>query len=70
VGTGGFEEEPATALGLIDPVFEEGGGGYISGVVTDIMCCAHGEGESLLIFVEFREHVLGATKSALLSGMR
>src|ERR1700754_3055098 len=68
VGTCGFEEEPAAALGLIDPVFEKAGGGDVFSIVAEGVYGAHAEGQGLLVFVQLAEHVLGGDVVGIVVG--
>ena len=54
-GASGFEEEPGAALGLVDPVFDEAGGGHVFGVVAEGVAGAQAEDEALFVFVQLAE---------------
>jgi hypothetical protein len=49
LAAGRFEQEPDAALGLIDPIFEKAGGGYVSGVIAEGMDGAHPEDERFFV---------------------
>ena len=58
-GADGFEEEPAAAFGLVDPDFEEAGGGDVVMVVGDLVGFAHVFNELEVVVVELGEHEFG-----------
>src|SRR3984885_7369933 len=54
-----FKEEPGAALGFVDPVFEQAGGGYVFGIVAKIVDREHFIDEFLVVVHQLRDHVAG-----------
>ena len=52
-----FEEKPAPALRLIDPVLEKAGCSHIAGIVTESMDGAHSQSERLVVLMQLAQHV-------------
>src|SRR5262249_48403165 len=53
-----LEQEPGAALRLIDPYFDEAGGGDVAVFVTHVVGLAQSRRERLVVLTQFRQHVL------------
>jgi hypothetical protein len=52
-----LKEEPNAALALIDPIFEEAGGGNIACFITDCVDRSHARNQGLLVLAKLTQHV-------------
>ena len=65
-----FKQEPGTSLRLVDPVLNKARRGDIAQIIHDIVNLPKATGESLIVFSQFRKHILRIDISASLSDTR
>src|ERR1700761_1596016 len=64
--TGGFEEEPCTALCLVDPILKQARRSDIASVVAKCVCRTHTQDHCLVVFPKFCQHVLSCHKISII----